>query len=354
VPKIPFSYSIRFPGSARRLLPFAFAAVSLIGLGLTSCRPPALKPVQVGKLPSSPLSIRYQDGAWFWLEQPPNASMHLICFRDTQPQRIASAQEIRSYTVEQGKIAWAARHGRQWTVFLTEEKGGEPRTLWSGTDEPMGLNLSGGRLYWLHRLPAPVADSGPLPSLSPSLEVVAAPVEGGAPAPVTRLWESGDGEVLGMHDGALYVALYRTLRPGSFHVVRIPSGGAPARLVSEQGHPYPILTKKGALYWTAPSPEVSDSMGLSCLRRLDRAGRIETLTDWLPPNGRVYETARGVLYADGDMPSSLWRFLGQDRFPEAIPVPRGYAALAAGGEDALLIDIYAALRTPTLYKMPLP
>jgi hypothetical protein len=342
------------PGSARRSLPFAFAAVSLLGFGLTSCRPPALKLVLVGKLPSSPLSIRYQDGAWFWLEQPPDAPMHLIRFRDAQRQEIASAQEIRSYTVEQGKIAWAAREGGQWTVLLSEEKGGEPRTLWSGADEPMGLSLSGGRLYWLHRLPAPVADSGPLPSLSPSLEVVAAPVEGGTPAPVTRLWELGEGEVLGTHDGALYVALYRTLRPGSCRVVRIPSGGPPVRLVSEQGDTRPILTEEGALYWAAPSPEAAEAMGVRCLRRRDRAGRIETLTDWLPPNGRVYATARGVLYADGDMPSSLWRALGPDRFPEAVPLPRGYAALAAGGEDALLMDTSTPLRTPTLYLMTLP
>jgi len=68
----------------------------------------------------------------------------------------------------------------------------------------------------------------------------------------------------------------------------------------------------------------------------------------------VEMNARGVLYADGEMPPSLWRFLGSDRFPEAIPVPQGYAALAAGGEDALLMDTNTAPLAPTLYRMPLP
>jgi len=352
VPITPFFSPLRFPGNSRRTLPRAFAVVSLTVFALASCRPSAPKPVLIGKLQSRPASIRYQEGVWFWLEQPSKAPMRLIRCRDTQIQEIASAEEIRSYTVEQGKIAWAARQGKQWTVLLAEEKGGEPRTLWSGTDEPMGLNLSGGRLYWLHRLPAPVADSGPLPSLSPSLEVVAVPVEGGAPAPVTRLWESENGEVLGMRDGALYVALQRNLSPGSFSIVRIPSGGTPVRLVSEMGHPYSLLTKDETLYWVAPSSEISPPTGASCLRRLDRAGKIETLTDWLPTNGKVYETARGVFYADGEFLPTLWRFLGQDRFPEAIPVPDGYAALAAGGEDALLMGTNVV--TPTLYRMPLP
>jgi hypothetical protein len=319
---------------------------------------PAPPPVALGRAGGTPVSILRRAGAWYWLEQTKKNGDRLMRATSDGVKMISSAEELPRYAVEDGRLVWSARQAGRWSILAANSDGGEPRTLWSGTVEPMGLALYDGRLYWLQQVPAAVPDGDPFPPLSTSLEAFSLARDGGAVTSLGRIWEAGRAEVLGFHSGALYVAAYRLIRPGSLYIYRLMTNGAPAvRVVGESGNPPALLTHAGVLYWLAPSQETLNAFRL---RRLDDhehtsiGQKAETLSDWLPDDGALYETVRGVFYQDHQAQSALWPAGRQDVFPASTPVPAGYRVLAAGEDAMLLASADSSFSSPTLYWSPLP
>ena len=344
----------------RRTSRWVLAALVILGcagaFALAQRRSPFAKPRLVGTTNAMPLAIQHANGAWYWREKTKNAGERLMRISESGSQEIAKADTLSCYALSEGKLAWVERKGQEWTISLAESDGSNPRSLWKSGDEPMGIALAQGRIYWLQRLPAPVANAGHFPSLSPSLQVASMPMSGeGKPDFAARLWESEDGEILGLQGNALVVAIYRHTLPGSFCVYRVPLGQeAPVRLVGERGLTHPLLTRKGVLYWTTLSKESAGPPASVCLRRLDPNGQSKMLSDWLPFSGDLYETERGVLYKDNEIDSALWSEGQHDVFPEPLPLPPGYAAVAAGEGRVLLAPAMTDVAHSNLYEMSLP
>ncbi len=344
--------------------PLGLSRWSLIALVLLGCagafalaqrRSLHAKPRLVGTTNVQPLSIRRAEGAWYWREHTKNAGDRLMRISASGSQVVAKADTLSCYTLAEGKLGWVERTGDDWTIFLAEADGSKPIPLLKRGAEPMGIAIAQGTLYWLQRLPAPARDSGHFPSLLPSLEVVSMPLTGGKPNSLARLWESEDGEVLGLHANTLFVAAYRHPSPGSFCLYRVPLGkDSPVRIVGERDLAHPLLTQTGVLYWTVPSKEVAGPPSAVCVRRLDANGQIETLSDWLPFSGELYETTHGVLYRDRETDSALWAAGRNDIFPVPLPIPVGYAAVAAGEGLMLLAPLGVDTAHLTLYETPLP
>jgi hypothetical protein len=332
-----------------------FALAGLIALAMVLRARQAQKPTLLGPVQSVPTSIQLHDGAWYWLEQPKKAPARLVRAGDSGMKAIATAEALPRYAVENGKLLWSARQGGRWTIFAAAADGSGQRALWDGAEEPMGLTLAEGRAYWLHRVPAPVPDGAPFPTLSASLDVQSMSQDGGLVTTVGHLWEPDDGEVLGLHDNALYVSVYRHGQPGCFSIYRIAQGAPAVRIAGESGRSTALLTHDGVVYWLAPSREATNAY---CLRRIDsrrNGGQTETLSDWLPTLSTLYETTHGVL-CDGlqDNFPALYRSGQRDVFPQALPIPDNYMALAAGENAILLAAKGASFATPTLYWMRLP
>ena len=293
------------------------------------------KPVTLAGAEARPTNIQRHQGAWYWLEKTAKAGTHLVRTEASGRKVLVTAEALSTYSWEEGKLIWLAREGKQWTISLAGADGSNPHPLWSGEEEPIGLNLSGGKLTWLHRLPA-VAENLPFPPLNSTLEVLTLSLEGGKPNSIAHLSESEDGVVLGFQGDSLYVATYRHDPPGSFCLYRIPAGGVPVRIAGEIGIAPAILTKDGGLYWLAKSQEVARPGG-ACVRHLDKAGHPETLSDWLPDSGQLYETTHGVVLGDREGDAAVWAIGKQDEFPKPFPRPVGYYGWGAGEGEMLLI-----------------
>ena len=338
--------------ATRRILPLAAALLAVIALAIAGLRRPSETPTPVSTLRSYPEAIQYDGGAWYWIERTKNAGMKLMRADRAGTRVFAEALAHDRYAVENGTVAWVTGQGRAWSVQIQGSGQAAPRVLWSGPDEPKGLALGAGRALWLRRVPPTVPGASPLAPLSASLEVMAAPLPSGAAVPIARLWEPDDGEVLGEHDGVPVVAAYRRAAPGSLSLYRIRAPGTPpVRVAAETGNSPALLTRSGELLWLAPSREGTSSY---CLRRLAANDRAETVTDWLPVGGTLHETERGVMYADRATASALWPITRPDAFPEPLPLPEGYVALAAGGGEMLLASLAPRSSDVSVYRMRLP
>lgn len=345
----------RTTGNEFRPLVIIFALAGLIALILTLRGRQAQKPVLLGHAQGVPTSIQRHDGAWYWLEQTKATGTHLMRAADSGIKTLATAEALPRYAVENGKVIWSARQGERWTIFIAAADGSSPRALWSGPEEPIGLTLSEGRVCWLHRVPAPAPDGAPFPTLSASFDLLTMSQDGGAVTTAGRIWEPDDAEVLGSHDNALYVSAYRHGRSSSFRIYRISQGAPAVRIAGENGQRMALLTRDGVIYWLAPSREATNA---ECLRRIDsrrNGGRAETLSDWLPAQSTLYETAHGVVCSGiQDGFPALFPAGQRDVFPQALPIPDNYVALAASENEALLATRETFSSTPTLYRMRLP
>jgi hypothetical protein len=338
--------------AARRILPLAAVILAVIALEIAGLRRPSETPTLVSTLRSYPEAIQYDGGAWYWIEHTKDAGMKLMRADRVGTRVIAEALARDHYVVKDGTVAWVTRQEHAWSVQIQGSGQAVPRVLWSGPDEPKGLALGEGRALWLRRVPPAVLGASPLAPLSASLEIMAAPLPDGAAVPLARLWEPDDGEVLGEQGGVLVVAAYRRAPPGSLSLYRILAPGTPpVRVAAETGNPPALLTRSGELFWLAASREGTSSY---CLRRLAANDRAETVTDWLPIGGTLHETERGVMYADRATTSGIWPITRPDAFPEPLPLPEGYEALAAGGGEMLLASLTPRSLGVVIYRMRLP
>lgn len=313
---------------------------------------PLPRPTLVATRPAAPTAIKRYAGQWYWLERTTRPGVQLVRTSGADVITIAVADEIESYAVDHGAIAWSERQGRHWAVRTAPVAGGLQRALWSGDSEPLGLSLGEGRVFWLNRAPAPIADGDPFPPLSAALELQTVSVAGGNPTTIGRLWEAEDGVVLGVHAGNVIVAAYRHTRPGNLCLYRMTLDGAPpVRIAGESGNPVVLVTHDGALYWLAPSREAKDA---SCLQQLDARGKLVSLSDWLPSSLALFETERGVVCLDRNPGPRLWYPGAHDEFPTPVTLPDGYNALAAGEHELLLAPTQNTPSNHALFRMPLP
>lgn len=314
-------------------------------------------PAYLAKAGAAPTDIQWKDGAWYWLEGAGTPASRLMRANAGDLKPVAAASGISAYSVAGGKLAWNAKEGNQWTISVASFEGSDKRVLWTGAREPKGICLIEDRVYWLEDLPPSVPKSGPLPPLDASVQMVSMSLSanGGQPV-ITPLLEAQGAQVLGARDGQVYVVAQRPTPLNVTTIYRIGlKEGTAHRLVGETGQQSALLTKEGVLYWTAPSREAADTGTITCIRRLSKEEKPETLDDWMPPRGHLFETDKGIYYIDGANVQGAWPVTGQRALPRAVPVPANYAVLAAGGHDLLLLQNTESL-TPTypLYRMPLP
>ena len=346
--------SLRYGGARLPLLILLFLLIAG-GIALSLRRPPLAKPTPLGKFKGLPTSVQYHNGAWYWLAQTDAKKFVFMRVAGGNKKEIASAEAINSFHIVEGRLVWLEKSGKEWIIRTSDEQGAGRSDLYKSSTELMGLNTAEKSLLWLQRSTPLLPFSNPYPTLSPSLDLMEMPITGGAPKRLTSIPESGTGTVLGKSDNAIYVTTYRTIRPGNGCVYRIPLESLkPVRVVSERGQPYAILTRDGMLDWAAQSNEISPPAGGTSVRRLDKQGKLETINDFLPYPGKVFDSAQGVLFVDAEVPPTLWRMKNPDEFPTPIPVPEGYSGLAVSDNRLLYISHTSTSMNPELAEGLLP
>lgn len=339
--------------SLLRLLFISLGCIVGVFLAMRFLTPP--KPASFVTAGSLPTQARWHESVWYWLETPEKAKARLMRADSSGARPLVEADQLTSYALDAGKIAWIARDGKTWKITLSALNGTNPQTVWSGDTTPRGLYISGDKLYYLEQTPPVIPNSGALPPLGSRLRILALPVTGGTPAEIASLLESEGDEIAGVHDGQLYVKAFRTGVPGATVIFRVPvSGGTPKRIVGEAGRQSVLMTRDGTLYWTAASPEDSRANNAFCVRRLGKDDKPETLTDWLPANGRLFETRRGLVYVDGDYQPTAWPLSGARELPHPLYTLRDYGVVAAGDGELLLRQMYKPQSDFSLYRIGIP
>ncbi|MCX6381117.1 MAG: hypothetical protein NT023_16870 [Armatimonadetes bacterium] len=316
---------------------------------------PLPTPVLIGQANSEPLSIQCIEGTWYWREQPLKGKGRLVRATTAGIKEFASAESLTAFDTDGSTLVWTARDGITWSVMSANSDGSGGHPVWSGKEEPMGVKLTQGRIYWLRRTPAVLDTSLPFPPLQSSLQVVSLPTGGGTLDVGATLAESDTGRVLGIYEGVLYVAALRMSRPGSTVVYRVEAQDkTPKRIASTERHLPALLTREGDLYWLAPSMETNSPQPAMHLFHRDKAGVIEPLSDWLPMGGTLYETSHGIMYADKEYPPNFWSAGSQADFPTALPLPKDFTAIAASDKTAIVAPASSSRAKPMLYQIPLP
>jgi hypothetical protein len=345
---------LRYGGARLPLIILLFLLVA-VGVALALRRPTLAKPTPLGKFKGLPTAVRYHNGAWYWIAQIDSKKSVFLRVASNNRKEIASAEAINSYHIVEGRLVWLEKSGKEWIIRTADEQGGGRSDLYKSKTEMMGLGTSEKSLLWLQRSAPILPFDNPYPTLSPQLDLMEMSLAGGAPKRIARLPESGVGTVVGKSDGAIYVTTYRNLRPSNGCVYRIPLDSLkPTRVVSVRGEPYAIFARDGMLYWTANSADISPPAGGTSVRRLDNQGKVETMNDFLPFLGKVYDTPQGVLFVDSAVPPTLWRMPSPDEFPTPVPVPEGYSGLALSDNHLLYITRTSTSINPELAEGLLP
>jgi hypothetical protein len=297
----------------------------------------------------------WHDGAWYWIEGSGKPGSRLVRGTGSGTTDVASMDQIRSYSVGAGKVAWIAGAGKGWTVSVASLDGTARQILWSGNLEPHGICIAERRVYWLEEALPLVPGNILLPPLASTIKVISAPVEGGGPNSIAgTVMELTGEQVVGVRDGQIYVAASRSGLQGATTIYRVPlAGGGARRVAGETGAQNGMLTRNGTLYWTAPSRESSQPESTFCVRRLDRDKGPETLEDWLPGGGKLYETAQGVYYVDAGYQATAWPIGNAKTLSKPAPLPPGFAVVAVGDREMLVRQSGGGATDP-LYRMPLP
>ena len=315
--------------------------------------PPA--PTLLSKSSQGIASAEFADGAWYWIEGMNSPGAHLVRATGSSIAGVASTEQVRSFSVGHGKIAWIAGDGKTWSISVEGIDGSARAGIWSGDREPSGLYLADDKLYWLEQVPAAVPESGPMPPLGPTLKVVSAPLAAGAaPTALGSIMEPVGRKILGIHDDRLYAAANRGAFKDITTVYEIPLKGGPSkRIIGEVGDHSALLSPDGTLYWTSPSREDAQPDKAVCVWRLGRDGKPEPIQDWLPSGGRLFASGPTLCYIDGSYSASAWPIGAPGGMPQSLPLPAGYRAVAVGNGEILLQPEGVDKTTP-IYRTALP
>jgi hypothetical protein len=352
-----FAIFMSNPGSRQSsLLRTLLIGAVLLALGYIALRAltPA-KPALLAQARTPPIDPTWQDGSWYWIEAGPLGKPELVRFDGKGLRTVASAAKLTSYTIGRKSAVWAVQDAGRWSIRAADLDGEGPRTLWTGEREPHGLCVVDGRAYWLDQIPPAVPAGGPLPPLAATLQLLSISEDGGSPQVVGSLMEPEAGQVIGVRGGQAYVSAYRPGARGVTAIYRVPLvGGLPRRIAGEVGRQKALLADDGSLYWVAPSREASNPESNACIRRLGAGDKPETVAEWLPQGGRLFNTYSGICYVDGNFDASAWPLAAGRDIPRKAPITAGYIVLAAGGGELLLKPIAASGARVPLYRAGMP
>jgi len=304
---------------------------------------------------SGPVSAPvWEGGAWYWLESAGAPASRLVRFTAGVSKPIALAPGLAAFGVGEGKIAWATASGSQWTIQRAATDGAAQATIWTGDLKPQSIAISEHRIFWIVKGPGLAPNCGPFAPLGSRIQVMAAPLEGGPATVVSEVTEPLPRQILGAHGGVVYFTVSRAGLQTVTVIYRCPSSGGPAtRVAAETADQEALLTHDGTLYWTGASREAAQPERATCVRRLAADGRIESLQDWMPFAGSLYESNGRIYYIGGGtgIPDA-WIIGGDDPLPKQAPMPEGFAGLAAGAGELLCESTSA--RDVRLYRVALP
>jgi hypothetical protein len=292
-------------------------------------------------------------GVWYWIKHVDKLHDVLVRVDDSGSEHpVSYAEQITDFTVGSERLFVISRNDKTWRATLSDMNGGNARDAWSGADQPHGAFMAGDIVYWLRLKPAAVPDAGAFPPLGPQLELISTSVANGESRVVSTILEPEGVAVIGVHQGDVWVSAHRTGVPGVDTVYRVPASGGPSeRIVGETGRVSAVLTPTGVLYWTAPSTEAQNIDQVWCVRKRDASGTVETLTDWLPGRGRLFDTRIGICYIDGSALPSVWPITTHLTLPRPLPLAAGYVAVAAGENDLLLKSVRETGVDASIYRM---
>ncbi|MGQ9732180.1 MAG: hypothetical protein ACUVX8_13030 [Candidatus Zipacnadales bacterium] len=272
----------------------------------------------------------------FWLEgkrgQPEAGGALYAMGRGDRQARCLFADSGLTVVAGTGEfIAGLQRVEESGRVLLIPRLGGTPKVLADDLSLPTGLAVGEGQVFWSETTLAAVPHAPHIPIAQAWSVIKSVPLVGGEARPVAYLSSEArgmQGELLGVQRGCLYMVhrIDEQNAPGWSVIRAIPlDGRTPESWATEQGLQTGLL-REGWLYWTGASDEAAYPVYSRTVRRKSLSGEAasETLTDWLPPDGRLC-WAGGHLY--------LGAMDGTWRVPEKLspPVRLGKRGLFFGG-----------------------
>lgn len=302
------------------------------------------------------------DQALFWLEKSkpatPGAALYMLKDSSRRPTPLYRENRLAEAVAEPNVVFALQRTGETGAVIAVPRQGGRPTRLATGLVHPAGLAVAGGRIYWTETVPGRLHHVLHVPAVQGRTILRSLPVRGGRPR-VVAVWEEDadrfPGQLLGVYGDRFYW-LDRFGGAGSegWSAVRrvAVNGGVPRRLVLNRSRVNEAVLDGKRLFFTAPSEDAGRPLAFRCVRQLDLSCSAvvpHTLTDWLPPTGKLVRS-EGRMYS-GSL-EGLWRV------PAALarPLPVG----ESGFGSPLLVRHHGALYFvgPTtggfaIYRFPL-
>ncbi len=329
----------------------AFIVLIVLGVGAYAAARALRKssPTALGPAADTPLSAVQEGDYWYWIERPRSGRARLFRMSRSGSEEIATADEIAGFDVKNGKMAWAARDGKQWTI-MSGPAAGQKSAVWTGTDTVGRPCIDGERVLWASSHAGLLRNGLCIPALGPILSVMTSNGQG-PPKVVATLFES-NGSLLGVHDNLAYVAARRrgTAATAIYEVAL--ADGKWQRVVGQEGMSEPLLNRDGTLFWVAPSQDSTNTGTVSSVRSLVPGKKVTTIADWLPANGDLYVIGTDAYYVDGIARSSVWPVGSNDRLAHNLALPEGYQPVAVGERDILLQRTGGPSKSQHLFVVP--
>lgn len=320
-------------GSATRRALFALAVFSWLAFGyVVYADLRTITPSRYGEAGAYPYEPSRDGRFWYWVERPINQKARLARVAGGAPEVLATADEIVDYHASGGSAAWVQRDGKAWSIQVIDANGAR-QTLPCGERGARSVFLAGDRLFWLASTPGTAGDV-PVPAFGPSLQVMETSLSTRTLRTGATLLES-DGRIIGLRGDDLYIRGLRHVLPGATVLYRATQGQRPVRLAAETGRGHALITSDGTLYWVAQSRDASNRENNACVRRLGSDGKPATVAEWLPPDGRLYDTGRGIYYVDGSVQSAAWRISAGPTLQRPLNLDSQFLAISAGDGELL-------------------
>ena len=361
------------PPLPQRLLLTAFVALAVLAPALLQAQPPPPPSTPGGPSGRTP-GTGPQGGPQTPPSAPPAATLlaprpRIIAFAANGTQWVwlkPSAGEVALYSggpnarpveLARGK-GWtdvALDGANMWVVQRTGRKGtllrfgaapgAAPTPELRNLDRPGSLIAAHGTLYWLESVPRPPSAPSFVPLAGGVLRLRTREAGGQVrtisewPAQQDDARSPAPGDIIALDADVAYV---RVRRLASTEFLRMPLRAESPTRIAAAGGLQEALFHRGQFYWTAPTEEATTASGLRCVRRLRADSVAETLTDWLPDDGRLL-SIQGQPYYAGDALYLLPQNLGVATPVRSSP---GHAAATDGASLILLGELDAPLALP--------
>jgi hypothetical protein len=233
--------------------------------------------------------VRFVGGGagWAWLRTGAEKSKLYTAPPDGSAQVVAEGAGWTDLAAE-GNTLWVA-DGKSGTILeVPGAASSTPKALVEKLSEPGGLAVKGGTLYWAERIVSPTARYPWVPTTGPRIRISSRNSAGaiqqlGECPAAAGPFSPGPGDIQLASD-AIYL---RVRRPATTEFLRFPlAGGAPTRVAIEPDVQQAVAAGSD-LYWSAPSPETSETAHVVAVKRWGPGKPATMLCDWLPGDGRM-------------------------------------------------------------------